>query len=283
MNTPDNEPPKVEIKDGKIVHDGRTWSPHTLGVTFVVGSLSVGRSVSEYSETDDFTTSLNGEATVECQGLLVIGKHTGGIRAVKFSIQAAETEWLAQSVEGIPELREGKLPSRVNFGHSSGDAELNIAASFYVSVYLPQPLFETLLAEARGARLTSFWISARFEGLYADFSWGQTEDTRLGLAPDRYLSEAHGRVDHINFSERSLRLVSPPWSAEGRNAAYEAEIAAEGAREAPDRTPPEMPEPRGPEPSLVRVESLLSQIATATRWVGWGLLALAVVVALHLR
>lgn len=279
MSVPDQEQPEIETKDGKLVYGGRTWSPFGFSVTFVAASLAIGHDRDSYGGPET-KVSLNGEAYIECEGLVVVGRHRDGVRVVSFGISPQSVDWLAEDIEGVARPISDKLPSRVHLGHSAPDDALEVREEFYVSVYIPRDLFDAIVEKVRERTLESLRFRAEFVGLYADFRYGQARHTRLGLAPGRYGGElARGRLNNIQWQERPVAFAKPHWLAGRLFPNAKPEIPKEGK---PSDVVTES-DPSSPAPSLARVEGLLSQIAVAARWIGWGLLALTVVVALHLR
>lgn len=279
MSAPDQRAPEVEIKDGKLVCEGQTWSPFGIGVTFVVESLAFAHGRDRYGDPET-KVSLGGKAYIECQGLVVAGRPRSGVRIVSFSLSVATQDWLAEDIQGVAPPRGDGLPSRVHLGHFDGDDELELPEDFYVDVYVARELFDAIAQNVKDQSLASLWFSADFVGLYADFPYGQAKDTKLGLAPGQRGGEpARGRLSNIHWRGRPVTLAKPHWLSRWLFPDDNPQVVNEKA--ASDMVPESAPPPSAR--SLDRVQDLLSQIAVAARWIGWGLLALALVVAFRLR
>lgn len=279
MKTKDEIKPEIEFKDGKIVFNGRTWSPFGGGVTFFAKALSVSWSLDGYSEAEIPKVALFGEAFIHCQGLFLIGEDGKGALTVNLDITAADESWLSEEVEGIPAVGAGDLCARAHLGYDP--AEEGGKGSFFLSVYLPRTLFDNLVAHTREGRLDSLSIGSWFVGVYASFSYGQASDTDLALAPGKHGGEtARGRLDFLKFNERPTQFAEPSWIQLRREAF--------GTPEA-DVPPISTAHPqicateRKLELTLARVERLLSQMAAASRWIVWGLVALVIAVALQIK
>lgn len=279
MSASDQGQPEVKIKDGKLVYGGHSWSPVGISVTFVAASLAITHSRNGYGG-PEIKVSLDGEAYIQCEGLVVIGRHRDGVRIVSLGISTESAEWLSKEFEGVAPPGGSNLPSRVSLGYLARDAEHGTREEFYIHAYVPRDLFDAIVEKVRDGALEHLWFRAEFVGLYADFPYSQAKDTRLGLAPNRDGGElAHGRLNGIHWRERPVAFAKPHWLPRRLFPDAEREIPEAAA---PSGVVTESAPPR-PAPSLARVEGLLSQIAVAVRWIGWSLLALTVVVALHLR
>jgi hypothetical protein len=271
--------PEIEFKDGKIVCNGRTWSPFGWGITFVAKALSVSWSLDGYSEAEIPKVALFGEAFIHCQGLFLIGEDGEGALTVNLDINAADESWLSEEVEGIPAVGAGDLRARAHLGYYPGEGGRK--GTFFLSVYLPHTLFDTIVTHTREGRLESLSIRSWFVGLHASFPYGQASDTDLALAPSQHSGEtARGRLDFLKFNERPTQFAEPYWIQLRREAFG---IPEADVRPISTARPHVSTTERNLELTLARVERLLSQMAAASRWIVWGLVALVIAVALQIK
>lgn len=280
MSTPSQRQDDTEFRDGKIVHDGVTWSAFGGAdfVNFTASSLALNWSLDEFSLTGLPSRSLRGLGLVECEGLHVIGAHRQGGRVVRLQIQPADEAFLSAKVEGVPTRGSGKFLSHATLGHLQAFPEHDIDECFWLTLLLSHQTFDALVAEVRAGHVETLEGAMNLSGLYTDSPNDSAKNSKLALAPEHLGSRpAKGRVTSLICRASSTQFAR----LERRY----------GSSLEPVETlvpPPEAtscPAPLNPPPlqiSLAATEALLSQLVASIRWSAWLLLALVLVATLRL-